>query len=66
MSGKTGRTLGQVAYEAYCAEPPAMKSSATGDLLPFWEQVDPGIAKRWEASAEAVRQAVLDKIQDPP
>lgn len=47
------KTLGQVAYEAYCAEDPAMRSSITGDMLPEWEQQDPGIRKRWEAGAQA-------------
>jgi hypothetical protein len=47
------KTLGQVAYEAYCAADPAMQSSVTGELLPLWEQADPGIKKRWEAAGNA-------------
>lgn len=58
------KSLGQIGYEAYCATQPAMLSSISGAELPPWEGQSPGISKRWEAAGEAVRQAVLDRMQE--
>lgn len=58
------KTLGQIGYEAYAAAQPAGLSSISGAELPTWDGQSPGIQRRWEAGGEAVRQAVLDRMQE--
>ena len=53
----TEKTLGQVAYEGYCAS--TGNKSATGLDLPTWDKVKPNVQIMWEASAEAVRAALI-------
>jgi hypothetical protein len=46
------KTMGQVAYEAYCTHT-GWKSLATGSPLPPWEHVKPEMHEAWEAAALA-------------
>jgi hypothetical protein len=56
------RSLGQIAYEAYCASTGG-KSLISGDQLPGWDGLKPEIRTAWEAAGEAVRPtAVFQKI----
>jgi hypothetical protein len=58
-----GKSLGQVAYEAYAAKGrDAGKSSISGSPLPLWDQQRPAIQERWEAAGQAVEQDVLGKM----
>lgn len=62
----SAKPLGQVAYEAYVAEgQSAGRSSISHVELPSWDQQQPELQQRWEASAQAVRTAVLDAMQEP-
>lgn len=47
------KTLGQIAYEAYCAQT-GWKSLVSGAQLPPWEEVKPEIQIAWQASAQQV------------
>jgi hypothetical protein len=53
------KSLGQIAYEAYCASTNGV-SPITGDVLPLWTDLLPPrvIKDAWEAAAEAVAQTV--------
>jgi hypothetical protein len=50
----SSKSLGQVAYEAYC-EKAGWKSLVTGAPLPTWSQQRPEISQAWEAAAAAVK-----------
>lgn len=52
------RSIGQVAYEAYCARSDGV-SLVSGARLPGWDGLSPVIAEAWEAAAAAVAQVVL-------
>lgn len=54
------KTLGQIGYETYAAAQPAGLSSIDGAQLPVWDDVTPGIKRRWEAAGEAI--AVADQM----
>lgn len=56
------KTLGQVAYDAYC-EKSNWKSLATGADLPQYADTKPEIRDAWEASASAVSDAVVASMQ---
>lgn len=58
------KSLGQVGYETYAAAQPAGLSSIDGAQLPVWDDVTPGIRRRWEAAGEAIRQDVLGKATE--
>lgn len=47
------RTVGQIAYEAYCAQTD-WKSLVSGQPLPQWSEVKEEIKLAWEAAAMAV------------
>lgn len=51
------KSLGQIAYEAYC-ETTNWKSLISGQRLPQWLDVRPEIKAAWEASAGAIRAAM--------
>lgn len=51
------KSLGQIAYEAYC-EKTGWKSLATGADLPRWDKLKLEIQEAWEAAAGAVFQAI--------
>ena len=53
------KSKAQIAYEAYydCA---GGKSLATGQQLPPWDRLGPGIQAAWFAAAAAVVQAIVD------
>ena len=46
------KTLGQIAYEAYCGR--VDWKSVRGDRLPRWEAVTDPVRAAWERAAEAV------------
>lgn len=48
-------SLGQVAFEAYCADTGG-RSLVSGDRLPLWDKLPPAIQRAWEAAAEAVKK----------
>lgn len=50
---KTLKTLGQIAYEAYC-EKTGWKTLFGGHSLPPWLEVKPEVQVAWNASGEAV------------
>lgn len=50
-----GRTLGQVAYEAHRAAS-GNYSTITGKFIPYWEDISPGLQKRWEFIANEVKE----------
>lgn len=50
-------TLGQIAYEAYCAQT-GWKSLVSGAQLPAWESVKLEIQTAWESAGEQVRLRV--------
>jgi hypothetical protein len=52
------KTIGQLAYEAYCVN--RNWTSVRGELLPGWEQQSPELREAWEAAAEAAKQAVIE------
>ena len=47
-------TLGQIAYESYCANTD-WKSLVSGENLPAWTNLSQSIKEAWEAAAEGVR-----------
>lgn len=47
------KSLGQIAYEAYC-ENTNWKSLISGQQLPQWKDVKPEIQRAWESAANAV------------
>lgn len=47
------KSLGQIAYEAYCADT-CWKSIISGASLPTWAEQNPRIQQAWEAAASAV------------
>lgn len=55
MSNET-KSFGQVGYEAYAAKTD-WKSLVSGQDLPQWDALTPGIRDAWEASATAVKEA---------
>ena len=48
-----GRSLGQVAYEAYCERSDGV-SLVSGEQLPSWDDLSPVIAEAWEAAGQDV------------
>lgn len=52
------KSLGQIAYEAYCTKT-GWKSLATGADLPKWDKLNADIRDAWEAAASRVQQEVL-------
>ncbi|HEX4713347.1 MAG TPA: hypothetical protein VH164_00305 [Ktedonobacteraceae bacterium] len=54
----TGKSLGQIAYEAYLAYSGG-KSLITGDELPPWEECLEPIKHAWDASAHAAAYEYL-------
>lgn len=50
----TNKSLGQVAYEAYCADTD-WKSLVSGAQLPEWSALNPRIRQAWEVAARAVQ-----------
>ncbi len=54
------KSLGQIAYEAYCATT-EWKSAISGAPLPPWEMQKEPVMAAWEAAAEAVRIACMYK-----
>lgn len=59
MEGR--KTLGQVAYEAYC-DLTKWKSLATGQPLPMWKDLKIEVKSAWEASASAVKVEILSRL----
>jgi hypothetical protein len=57
------KTLGQVAYEAYC-EFAQGASSITGVILPEWEQQNDRIKGAWQAAAEAAVKSFIEVKDD--
>jgi hypothetical protein len=55
------RSRGQIAYDAYAED--AGWLSIHGEHLPRWEHLDRAIQRHWDAAAQAVARAVLDKVQ---
>lgn len=55
------RTRGQIAYDAYAEH--AGYFSIKGEHLPRWDEQDSAIQRHWEAAAQAVARAVLEKVQ---
>lgn len=51
------KSIGQIAYEAYC-EHTNWKSLVSGQDLPQWDKVKPEIKEAWEAAAVAVENEV--------
>lgn len=51
------KTLGQIAYEAYCNE--RGWKSFNGDSLPQWDYVQPDLQHAWQRAAEAVHREIL-------
>jgi len=47
------KTIGQIAYEAYCKSSEG-KSLISGATLPDWDNLKPVIKKGWQAAADAV------------
>lgn len=47
------KSLGQLAYEAYCQHTGG-KSLATGDDLPTWDVLSPQIQAAWQYTADTV------------
>jgi hypothetical protein len=62
------KTIGRVAYEAYC-EKTGWRSLATGQPLPQWVGLAPEICVAWEAAGEAVRElfctATVEAVDQP-
>jgi len=54
-----GKTLGQVAYEAYC-EATAGVSLISGVQLPTWADQARGIRDAWDCAAHAVARVVRE------
>jgi len=54
------RSLGQVAYDAYSED--AGHKSVHDEHLPDWFGSSPEVRTHWEASAEAVRQRVMNDM----
>jgi hypothetical protein len=52
------KTLGQVAYEAYCKHT-NWKSLISGADLPQWIAVKPEIKDAWEAAGTAIEDAIV-------
>jgi hypothetical protein len=50
------KTLGQIAYEAYCES--VNNLSFTGVVLPKWEDSTDNIRKAWAVAAKAVKYHV--------
>lgn len=59
------KSLGQVAYEAYCQKT-GWKSLATGADLPKWDKLKLDIQEAWEASAVAVVIAISRREVEKP
>lgn len=53
------KTLGQVAYEAYCES--VNNLSVTGVVLPKWEDSTDNIRKAWGTAAKAVAEVLYAK-----
>ena len=53
------KTLGQVAYEAYC-EYSLGVSLVTGVTLPKWDEQNDRIKGAWQAAAEAVVNSFIE------
>jgi hypothetical protein len=53
------KTLGQVAYEAYCESVNTL--SFTGVALPKWEDSTDNIRKAWGVAAKAVAAVLYQK-----
>jgi hypothetical protein len=58
------KTLGQVAYEAYC-EFAQGASLITGVILPEWEQQNDRIKGAWQAAAEAAVKSADSITKEP-
>lgn len=54
-----GKTLGQVAYEAYIDFSEG-KSLVTGEPLPTWDDQDPVRQVAWDVAAHAVARVVQE------
>lgn len=52
------KTLGQIAYEAYCAMS-NWKSLVSGAPLPKWHDVTPEIKSAWEAAGQTAGEAAI-------
>jgi len=52
--------FGQIAYEAYCADT-GNKSLVSGAPLPAWDALSPEIKKAWQAAANAVVDAHIER-----
>lgn len=65
LNGSTfmGKSLGQRAYEAYCAQT-NWKSLVSGASLPQWQDVKPEIAAAWEAAGQAVAEPFRAALKD--
>lgn len=64
----TTKSLGQIAYEAYC-ETTGWKSAVSGAPLPQWTEQAPKISEAWEAAARAVasvRAVLPDNTKSDP
>ena len=59
--GQTEKTLGQIAYDAYCKAVGGI--SVRGDKLPDFEDQSNHIATAWECSGNAVAIAAVNAIQ---
>lgn len=58
MAMKDERSLGQIAYEGYCADSGG-KSLVSGAQLPTWSALVPEIQHAWSASASAVVDSMM-------
>jgi hypothetical protein len=52
------KSLGQIAYEAYCKKT-RHRSLVTGLWLPKWKQSTDEIREAWNIAAEAVSRALI-------
>lgn len=53
-----GKSLGQVAYEAYAVK--VGNKSVKGDTLPSWDDQKPEIKAAWDAAGQAVGDMVIN------
>jgi hypothetical protein len=59
MKGISMKTLGQIAYEAYCES--VNNLSFSGVVLPKWEDLTNNIRKAWGVAAKAVAVVLYQK-----
>lgn len=57
------KTLGQIAYEAYCTSA-SWRSLVSGAPLPPWDEVRPDVKSAWDAAAHAVEHVVMEEMAE--